>query len=49
MIQHHQGAIDMANVELKDGQNPEAQALATKIIADQTAQIQQMQDILAAL
>ncbi|MEB0202534.1 DUF305 domain-containing protein [Cryobacterium sp. 5I3] len=49
MIQHHQGAIDMANVELKDGQNPEAQALATKIIADQTAQIKQMQDILATL
>ncbi|MCI4660158.1 DUF305 domain-containing protein [Cryobacterium zhongshanensis] len=49
MIQHHQGAIDMANVELKDGQNPDAQALATKIIADQTAQIKQMQDILATL
>lgn len=49
MIQHHQGAIDMANVELKDGQNPDAKALATKINADQTAQIKQMQDILATL
>jgi len=49
MIQHHQGAIGMAKAELKDGQNPDARALATKITADQTAQIKQMQDILATL
>jgi len=49
MIQHHQGAIDMANVELTDGQNPDARALATKIIADQTAQITEMHDLLAGL
>lgn len=49
MIQHHQGAIDMGNVELKAGQNPDALALATKVVADQTKQIKDMQDILATL
>lgn len=49
MIQHHQGAIDMATVELKSGQNPDARDLATKISADQTAQIAEMQAILATL
>ncbi|MDJ0325183.1 DUF305 domain-containing protein [Cryobacterium sp. PH31-AA6] len=46
MIQHHQGAIDMATVELKSGENPDARDLATKIIADQTAEIAKMQAIL---
>jgi len=46
MIQHHQGAIDMATVELKSGENPDARDLATKIIADQTAEIAEMQAIL---
>lgn len=49
MIQHHQGAIAMATVELKSGQNPDARDLATKISADQTAQIAEMQAILATL
>jgi uncharacterized protein (DUF305 family) len=49
MIQHHQGAIDMGNIELKAGQNPDALALATKIIADQTKQIKDMQHVLATL
>jgi uncharacterized protein (DUF305 family) len=46
MIQHHQGAIDMAAVELKSGQNPDARDLATKITADQTAQIAEMHTVL---
>jgi uncharacterized protein (DUF305 family) len=49
MIQHHQGAIDMAVVELKSGQNPDALDLATKIKADQTAQTAQMQAILGTM
>jgi uncharacterized protein (DUF305 family) len=46
MVQHHQGAIDMATVEVKSGVNPDARDLATKIIADQTAEIAEMRTIL---
>lgn len=43
MIPHHQGAIDMAKVQLKHGKNPEMRALAEKIIADQAREIADMQ------
>lgn len=39
MIAHHQGAIDMARVELKHGKDPQLQQLATKIIEDQEKEI----------
>ena len=39
MIAHHQGAIDMANVELKYGDNDEAKQIAQKIIDAQTKEI----------
>ena len=42
MIAHHQGAIDMGNVVLKYGDDPEVKALAEHIIADQQAEIAQM-------
>ena len=32
MIRHHQGAIDMAKTEVAKGANPEAKALAQRII-----------------
>ena len=38
---HHQGAIDMAQAELKDGKNPEMRKLATEIIAAQKKEIAQ--------
>lgn len=46
MITHHQGAIAMAETELKDGQNPEARALAQRIIGDQQREITEMQSLL---
>ena len=49
MIEHHQGALDMAQQELDNGENPDALALAQKIIDDQTAEIATMQGILATL
>lgn len=39
MIAHHQGAIDMANVELKYGDDKKAKAMAKKVIAAQKEEI----------
>lgn len=47
MIPHHQGAIEMAKVELKYGKDPEMRALAQKIIDTQQSEIQFMQQWLA--
>ncbi|MDO8276708.1 MAG: DUF305 domain-containing protein [Burkholderiaceae bacterium] len=48
MIAHHQGAIDMAQVLLAHGDDPQMRALAEEIIAAQVAEIGQMTDWLAA-
>ena len=42
MIPHHQGAIDMARVELKYGNNPEAKRMAERVINDQGKEIEEM-------
>jgi uncharacterized protein (DUF305 family) len=42
MIEHHQGAVEMAETELRDGANAEAKQLARKIIADQRKEIEMM-------
>jgi uncharacterized protein (DUF305 family) len=49
MIQHHQGAIAMAQVEVKSGQYLPAIALANSIISGQQQEINTMQDISASL
>ncbi|WP_009478874.1 DUF305 domain-containing protein [Rhodococcus sp. JVH1] len=46
MIEHHEGAIDMANTELADGENPEVKQMATGIV---TAQQKEIADMQAAL
>ena len=48
MIQHHEGAIEMARTEQSHGQSPAAVALAKKIEAAQTAEIATMKDMLAS-
>lgn len=49
MIVHHQGAISMAETALESGQNEDVLELADQIIADQTAEIAEIEDLLAAL
>lgn len=49
MIEHHQGAIEMAQNEVDNGQNADVLALAQNIITSQTAEIATMEEILASL
>lgn len=49
MIVHHEGAVDMAQMQVDNGQNPDVIALAQDIIDAQTTEIQQMRDLLASL
>jgi len=48
MIEHHEGAIAMAQDQLADGANPDVSALATDIVAAQEAEIAQMKAMIAA-
>ncbi|MFB9072358.1 CueP family metal-binding protein [Citricoccus parietis] len=48
MIEHHQGAVQMAEDEVADGEHPEAVALAEAIIETQNAEIRDMQELLDA-
>ncbi|MGC5617694.1 DUF305 domain-containing protein [Georgenia sp. Z1491] len=49
MIVHHEGAVEMAQTQVEDGSDPAAIELAQTIIDDQTAEIQEMEDLLASL
>jgi uncharacterized protein (DUF305 family) len=46
MISHHQGAIDMANAEIANGDNVDAKTLAKNILATQGTEIGQMKQML---
>ena len=47
MIEHHRGAVAMAQRQIDQGSNPEVKQLAEKIVADQNAEIGRMQQLLA--
>jgi uncharacterized protein (DUF305 family) len=47
MIAHHEGAVAMAQAQLEGGENPEALALAEKVIVDQQEEIELMREMLA--
>ncbi|MGZ2375185.1 uncharacterized protein (DUF305 family) [Sinorhizobium medicae] len=47
MIAHHQGAIDMARVELQHGKDETIRKLAEDIIAAQESEIKMMKEWLA--
>ena len=49
MIAHHEGAITMAQKEIKDGQYPAALELARAIVTSQQKEIETMKGILATL
>ena len=49
MIAHHEGAIEMANTEVRAGKNTEAIQLGKDISASQQTEIREMKDLLAAL
>lgn len=49
MIEHHEGAIEMARDEVADGRSPDVVGLAGSIVATQTLEIEQMNELLESL
>ncbi|RBM22989.1 DUF305 domain-containing protein [Streptomyces sp. PT12] len=48
MVEHHEGAVEMATDELADGSYPPALDLAEDIVASQSAEIEEMNGMLGA-
>jgi len=49
MVEHHQGAIDMAQDELRNGTNVDVKAMAQAIITAQQGEITKMQGMIAGM
>ncbi|TDW29751.1 DUF305 domain-containing protein [Cryobacterium psychrophilum] len=49
MTVHHEGAVEMAQLEIDNGENADARALAENILTTQTAEIAVMAELLATL
>ena len=49
MIAHHEGAVEMANAEVRSGKNADAVQLGEDIADSQTGEIQEMKDLLGGL
>jgi uncharacterized protein (DUF305 family) len=49
MTAHHEGAVDMAQDQVDNGQNPQAVALAEQVITAQEAEIAEMEQMLGNL
>jgi uncharacterized protein (DUF305 family) len=49
MIVHHEGAVEMAETEVAEGQHPDVVALAEQITQAQTAEIAEMEQLLNEL
>jgi uncharacterized protein (DUF305 family) len=47
MIEHHTGAVQMAQIEQAQGLNPQAKELASTIVGDQQREIAEMQALLS--
>ncbi len=44
MIHHHQGAIDMAQIELEEGHDPELRQMANEVVVAQQKEIEELKD-----
>ena len=49
MTAHHEGAVEMAQEQIEQGQNPQAVELARQVVADQEAEIAEMEQMLQEL
>ncbi|MFD6857872.1 DUF305 domain-containing protein [Rhodococcus sp. NPDC060090] len=49
MIAHHEGAVDMAQTEIEDGQFPDAVEMARTIVDTQQQEIETMRELLTTL
>ncbi|MFF6772596.1 DUF305 domain-containing protein [Streptomyces sp. NPDC012637] len=49
MIAHHEGAVEMAKTEQKDGKDPEAKKVADDVVRTQAAEIAQLRKVLDRL
>jgi uncharacterized protein (DUF305 family) len=49
MIMHHEGAIEMAETEITDGENPDAIEMAETIVSTQSDEITTMKNLLGSI